>query len=105
MTPQGAKQLLESPIFKAYAEGKTVKYSGPNTVGWRDIPEGMDYGEFLRQPNRYRIKPRVFYCAFNREENYIASSLYNSRQELEKKLVKFESGVTKLDIIKLVEVL
>ena len=63
MTPQEAKQLLESPIFKAYVEGKTIQYKHElSSMNWRKLPEVLNYSELLSHPERYRIKEtRIVY--------------------------------------------
>lgn len=50
MTPVQAKALLESPVFKAFAEGKQVQF---DTF---DLPALSPY-TLVEQPDRYRIKP------------------------------------------------
>lgn len=37
MTPEKAKQLLESEVFRAFAEGKQLEFRGGNSGEWTPI--------------------------------------------------------------------
>lgn len=61
MTREQAKELL--PIIQAYAEGKTIQFLIMNNI-WED----RDNLRFLREPCRYRIKPKPKYRPFKSKE-------------------------------------
>jgi hypothetical protein len=67
MNPQQAKELLESPIFKAFAEGKTIQVE--YSQGWTDIKYFSAHPvAIVTEPTRYRIKPepRVYWAIVNK---------------------------------------
>jgi hypothetical protein len=81
-------------ILSALRDGKKVKYTGPadfkQTIATLD---GLALEELQSNPERYCIKtePREWW-AMASKQGTITSSLYKTREELEKILIKYKDS-------------
>lgn len=87
MTPQQAKQLLENPSFRAWADGKDIqmKYLGSDKWIPLPYPDAFQPTEVLNFPHNYRIKPepRTFWIVVkkdNKQDYTCRSSLTSAEQ-------------------------
>lgn len=55
MKPEQVKAVLESPIARAFAEGKVIEFY-KNNCAWIDL-ESLELVHLAINPDRYRIKP------------------------------------------------
>jgi hypothetical protein len=78
-----AKQLIESPILKAFIEGKKIERICGGE--WIDRSEEIDADHLARNLDTYRIKPepREFWARIYPQEG-LKGALYIERSQAEK---------------------
>jgi hypothetical protein len=102
MNPQQAKELLESPIFKAFAEGKTIQIKYPASE-WETVTELSDENFTATVKFKLRIKPepRVYWGI---ECNGILHYVSTDKSEVEKAKAKVYVE-SKFVLLQLIEVI